>query len=361
MKIIPTILCGGSGTRLWPASNEKTPKQFLRLFGEHSLLQTTILRAIRISGASFNDVITVTHESMIPQIKEQYNDLNAALCDHIIGETQARNTAAAVALAAIYAKEKFGPDTILWILPADHHIGDEKALQSALNAAIEIANSNYLVTFGITPSRPETGYGYIKAGESLNDEVLKIERFVEKPDLEKAMTFLQSGDYLWNSGMFVFRADTVISAYKENAEVILNDVAAACSFTNQGVTISETAYSRVEKTPFDIAIMEKANNTAVVPANPAWSDIGSWQSIWEQSEKDSNGNTAQGDVIFKQCENTIVHGKNRLIACIGLKDIVIAETDQAILIADKSNSEAVKDIVNELKTNDEKTHDTKAA
>ena len=350
-KIIPVILCGGSGTRLWPISRQKTPKQFLKLIGKKSLIQNTVERALRVSKANAGDVVTVTLKDMADSIKSQYDEMNPALNNHILCETEARNTAAAVALAASYVQRNFGDDAILWILPADHHVGDEEALKQSLELAVEAASNNYLVTFGIRPSRPETGYGYIKTGDTLNlnNNVMKIDRFVEKPNAEKAVEFLQSGDFLWNSGMFVFQAVSVLNAYKTHSANILNIVEQSISYNENKLEVDSDIYGKVDKEPFDTAIMEKTDNAAVVPSNPAWSDIGSWESLWEINDKDDNGNVVKGDVILRNCKNSYIDAQNIMVAGIGLENTVIIETMDAVLVGDIREGTALKDIINEMK------------
>jgi len=287
-KIVPVILCGGSGTRLRPLSSDEKPKQFLRLIDEHSLLQNTAIRAMNVADVTANEIVTVTLNNMQSKIIDDYNEIDAGLCGHILSEPSAKNTAAAVALAALYVKKKFGENAIMWVVPADHHIADESALKTSLECAVNAALSGYLATFGIEPSRAETGYGYIKVkqGHSELEGVSLIERFVEKPDLDNAIRFLEEGDYLWNSGMFVFKVQTVLDAYKEHSHKILEQTDKSLSYFKAATTVDADLYDDVEKQPFDIAIMEKAKNIAVISSNPQWSDIGSWQSLYELKTKE---------------------------------------------------------------------------
>ena len=349
-RIIPVILCGGSGSRLWPMSQKSKPKQFLRLTDDHSLLQNTVKRALRVSGAKAQDVVTVTLREMSSQIKEQYEEIDSDLIHHILEEPSARNTSAAVALAGLYVQEKFGDQAVLWILPADHFIGDEDALKKSLDDAIRGAQNGFLMTFGITPSRPETGYGYIKSGSALEDQkdVLAIDSFVEKPNAAKALTFLQSGNYLWNSGMFVFDAQTLVKAYENYSHDILNNVRQSISYQDNKLVVKDNVYNVVTKEPFDTAIMEKASNIAVVPSNPAWSDIGSWESLWEISDKDEAQNVVKGEAIFKNAERNFVNTSKSFVALIGVKDLAVIETKDAILVADMADSDSLKIVVNEI-------------
>ncbi|MCB9982185.1 MAG: NTP transferase domain-containing protein [Rhodospirillales bacterium] len=352
MTTIPVILCGGSGTRLWPISREQKPKQFLKLMDNRSLLQNTVLRAQSMTGAKGDEVVTVTLAAMIDEIRRQYEELEPSLCRHILGEPEARNTAAAVVLAAIYVEKTFGPDAVMWVLPSDHHIGDERALARSFEQARQAARQGYLVAFGIRPSRPETGYGYIKAGEALKEDTAhKIEKFVEKPDVATALQYLNSGDYLWNSGMFVFTAKAVLDAFKSLSPEIYDTVKLACREEAGHITELDPAlYAKAQSTPFDIAIMEKTDKAAVVKANPAWSDIGSWESLREIGEQDANGNVTKGQRVYlNNCEKTIVHAEKRLVACVGLNNIVVAETSDAVLVADQRDGASLKALINELK------------
>ncbi|MEZ5814666.1 MAG: mannose-1-phosphate guanylyltransferase [Alphaproteobacteria bacterium] len=351
MSVIPIILCGGSGTRLWPVSRKQKPKQFLKLMNERSLLQNTVLRAQNITGAKGDEVVTVTLAEMTGEIRAQYEELDSALCVHILGEPEARNTAAAVALAAIYVEETFGPDAVMWVLPSDHHIGDEQALAASFEQAVRAARQGFLVTFGISPSRPDTGYGYIRAAQPLEGaDVYAIGKFVEKPDAATALKYLNSGDYLWNSGMFVFTAGAVGGAFKNLSPEIYEAVNRACRKDTGKITRFDPAlYAQAESLPFDIAVMEKTDKAAVVKANPAWSDIGSWESLREIGDQDENGNVTSGRVYLSNCEKVIVHAQKRLVACSGLNNIVVAETSDAVLVADQSNAASLKALMNALK------------
>lgn len=347
-RIIPVILCGGSGTRLWPKSSAQKPKQFLKLLGDDSLLQATVKRALNVAGCSPADILTLTHVDMIPEVERHYSVLDESLKSGILGEPCARNTAAAIALAALYVREIFGPDALIWVLPSDHHIGDEAALAEALQCSATAATQGRLVTFGIRPSRPETGYGYIKTGHSLGGGVHAVERFVEKPDSDTALTFLQSGDYLWNSGMFVFTARHVLAAYQTHAAPLLSTLEQAVNFADGTMTIDPFLYVQIEATPFDIAIMEKIDNAASVPTNPLWSDIGSWQSLWEAREKDESGNVARGDVTLKNCRDVLVESDEKPVVCIGLENIAVVMSEDSVLITRKDIGDDIKDIATHM-------------
>lgn len=347
LRVVPVILCGGSGTRLWPASREKLPKQFLNLLSDMSLLQETVERALRISGAKPEDVVTVTLADMSESVTAQLRDLDPALALHILSEPSARDTGAAVSYAANYIKDKMGVGAVMWILPSDHHIGDESAMKASLDNALWAAGQDNLVTFGIRPTRPETGYGYIRLGASLKDQaVFRADKFVEKPDLATAREYLETGKYLWNSGMFVFSVDCVLAQFEKHAKPLNDTVIKAM---DGGDKINPELYASIEKRPFDKAIMEKADLVAVVPADPEWSDIGSWESLWEISEKDEDGNVKSGQVFTLQSTGCLVQSTNKLIACAGVNDLVIIETADSILVVDKKNSDIMKALVNAMK------------
>lgn len=343
--IIPVILCGGSGTRLWPASRESRPKQFLSLMNEDSLLQNTVRRALAITNAPASSVMVVTLGAMKNDIAAQIGDASA----HILCEPSARNTAAAVAFAADYAAKTFGDDAILWILPSDHHIGNESALDDSFQYALQSAKDGHLVTFGIAPTRPDTGYGYIRAGKAKDgSHILPVEQFVEKPDLETAKKYLASGQYLWNSGMFLFTAKNVLAEFSQHAPQILSGVRAAVK-TNACEPDAQS-YAAIESRPFDKAIMEHSNRVTVVPSNPGWSDIGSWESLWDLREKDENNNVLLGNAITHNAKNSLVQAHGKLIAVAGLDNIVVVETDDAILIMDKTDNDSMKELVKKLQT-----------
>lgn len=350
--VVPVILCGGSGTRLWPMSREQMPKQFLSLIGEETLLQATALRAMLVGKTHGNHVVTVTLEAMRDGVAEQYDAVNPALAEHILCEPMPRNTAAAVAFAARYVAEIFGPGALMWILAADHHMGDVERLGEALEHAIKGAQDGRLVTFGIAPSRPETGYGYIKTGAPLDgrSDLLAVDRFVEKPARDVAEEFLKSGEYLWNSGMFLFRADSILESYRRHAPKTLEIVESATQDNPKAQSIAPEIYGTIPEEPFDKAIMEKSDRVAVVPCDPQWSDIGSWESLWEIAAQDSRGNVLHGRVYTEQSEGCYIRGEKRLIACAGLKNVVIVETADAILVADKSNGDALKKLVTRLRS-----------
>lgn len=354
--IIPVILCGGSGTRLWPVSRNATPKQFLNLLGDHTLLQDTARRALNLTGTSAGDLMTVTLGSLAQDVKTQLEALEPDSVRHVIAEPSARNTAAAIAYAAIYARASFGEDAIVWILPSDHHMGNLDSLRTALTESIKAAQDDYLVTFGITPTRPETGYGYIKVGSKTErSDAHIIYRFVEKPDKATAQTYLDDGAYLWNSGMFLFKVRAVIDQFRRFAPAILDQAEKAMAASTDRRNPDAALYGAIEKVPFDIAIMEKADRRAVVPCNPEWSDIGSWESLWDIRKKDENGNSLDRNAVAINTTNSLVLGSGkRLITTVGLDHIAVVETGDAILVLDLRKSQDIKTLVETLQKSDHK-------
>ena len=348
--VVPVILCGGSGTRLWPASREDRPKQFLSLMDDFSLLQNTMKRALRTAGAKAEHIVTVTLGSLSEQVAEHLSALDPSAAHHILSEPSARNTAAAVALAAAYVQEHFGDEAVMWVLPADHHIGNEDALGVAFRQALKAAEDGYLVTFGIQPTRPDTGYGYIQLGNKFAEgEIFRAERFVEKPNREVAQTYIDAGNYMWNSGMFLFSAGVVLQQYTMHANDVLTAVNASLKAAAVARQPDAALYAAIPKFPFDVSIMEKSDKVAIVPCNPAWSDIGSWESLWEIRNKDLHGNVVEGLAACFDTKNCLVQSQTRLIACAGLENIVVIESGDALLIADRTNADAMRVLVGGLK------------
>ncbi|MBU6234402.1 MAG: mannose-1-phosphate guanylyltransferase/mannose-6-phosphate isomerase [Alphaproteobacteria bacterium] len=352
-KIIPIILCGGSGTRLWPISRQDAPKQFLNLLGNGSLFQNTVKRAMRVSGAKANEVVTVSLGSMVKDAVMHLRAIDPALAQHVLGEPEARNTAAAFALAAFYVRKHFGEDALMFVLPSDHHIADEINYEQALKNATPAAEAGYLVTFGIKPTRPETGYGYIAIGDELSHKgVHTVKAFREKPKREVAQEYMDSGEYLWSSGMHLFRADTVIGKFFAHAPETAEKVEKAFFGGVSDRIPAQDLYCEIKKEPYEIAVLEKASDVVVVPSDIAWSDIGSWESLWEISGKDDNGNVTHtgpsGQVMTVKTENTFIRANDKMVACIGLRDLIVIETRDSILIADKTASDGIKEVVTQL-------------
>ncbi|QDO83501.1 mannose-1-phosphate guanylyltransferase/mannose-6-phosphate isomerase [Shewanella psychropiezotolerans] len=354
--ILPVIMAGGTGSRLWPLSRELYPKQFLTVSGNQSLLQQTIER---LSGIEHQEPLLICNEEHRFIAAEQ---LRIAGFGHngIILEPVGRNTAPAIALAAIQALKNsdLGEDPILLVLAADHLIQDIAAFSSSVAKALPFAENDQLVTFGIVPTSAEIGYGYIKAGKSDND-AFNVEKFVEKPNLETAEAYISSGDYYWNSGMFMFKASRYLEELRNHCPEILN----ACERSMQ-VTNLDMDFIRVDKTEFekcpddsiDYAVMEKSKGVVVVPMNAGWSDVGSWSTLWEVSQKDRNNNVCKGDVISINSSQCYLHSEHKLIATVGIDNIVVVETKDAILVAHKDKVQDVKKIVTHLKKSGRTEH-----
>ncbi len=352
-RIIPVILCGGSGTRLWPLSRTQTPKQFLRLMDNMTLLQKTVQRSLNITQAPESNLVTVTLSALKAETVNQLNEISSELSSHVLGEPCARNTAAAIAYATHYVKRHFGDESIMWIMPSDHFVGDENELQQALKVAANIAKDDYLVTFGIKPTRAETGYGYILQSStpihSDNSKAFGVEKFVEKPDLETAMEFVKSGQYLWNSGMHVFKTRTVIDHFLEHSPAVYSKVGEAIALGTDDRMPDKITYELIgRREPFEKAVMEKTAKAAVIPTDLHWSDIGSFESLWEIRAKNRQGNTLDGKVVCHETENSMILSQDRLVTCIGMKDIVVIETSDSILVANKKCSDSLKSLVSTL-------------
>ncbi|WP_372183699.1 mannose-1-phosphate guanylyltransferase/mannose-6-phosphate isomerase [Xanthomonas axonopodis] len=343
--VLPIILSGGSGTRLWPLSRESYPKQFLPLVGDKSMLQSTWLRAAPVAGHAPIVVANEEHRFMAAEQLQQLGVKPSA----ILLEPKGRNTAPAIAVAALEATRD-GADPLLLVLPSDHVIGNQAAFQAAVKEAAEAAAQGKLVTFGIKPTAPETGYGYIKAGAGTGASA--VERFVEKPDLATAQSYLASGEYYWNSGMFLFRA----SRYLEELRKFHPAIADACQKAWENGK-RDADFTRLDKDAFaaspsdsiDYAVMEKTADAVVVPLDAGWNDVGSWSSLLDVSSQDAQGNAHHGDVIQLDCQNTYAYG-SRLIAMVGLEDVVVVETPDAVLVGHRDRIQEVKDIVSQIKT-----------
>lgn len=348
--LVPTILAGGSGTRLWPVSRAAFPKHLVELFGEESLLQTTARRALGVAPAA--QVITVAAAGQAVLIRRQYQALDPRLQDHLLLEPSARNTAAAVALASLHAEAVFGREAVLWVCPSDHLMLDQAALYSALRPAVAAAARGWLVTFGITPSRPETGFGWIAPAEALPDtpEVHRVERFIEKPGRAIAASLLASGSNLWNSGMFVFQAGQMLAELERWAPDILAATRAACADPASAASagLDAAGYAEIRSQPIDKAVMEQSSHVAVIPADPRWSDVGSWHAIWELMDKDDQGNARQGDTVAIGARDNLIRSENRLVAVAGVHGLAVIETADAVMVVDREDSDAVRGIVDAL-------------
>lgn len=347
MHVIPVIIAGGSGTRLWPLSREQYPKQFLSLApGKPTLLQQTVLR---LQGLDYEAPLTICNEEHRFLAAEQlrttgHDDL------HILLEPVGRNTAPAIALAALQATCE-RDDAILVVLPADHAIEDTGAFQQSIRAAVTLAKDGKLVTCGIVPTRAETGYGYIKQGKQLKHGYC-VEKFVEKPELEIAETYIKQGGFLWNSGIFVFQATQYLEELRCYAPDIFNACKSAMLNTEKDLSFTRVNRDAFETCPsqsIDYAVMEKTRNAAVVPMAAGWSDVGSWSALWEISPKDPAGNATSGDVYLQACKDNYVHSTDRLVVGIDVENLIIVETNDALLVASQAQSQMIKEVAEALK------------
>ncbi|EGR2537671.1 mannose-1-phosphate guanylyltransferase/mannose-6-phosphate isomerase [Vibrio cholerae] len=347
-SILPVIMAGGSGSRLWPMSRTHYPKQFLSLTSNQSMLQDTLLR---LEGLDHLPVSLICNEEHRFLVAEQLR-ANSCVYSDIILEPFGRNTAPAIALAALRAIED-GQDPTLLILAADHLIEDSIAFRKAIETATPIANSGKLVTFGILPTRPETGYGYIRRGNKLpHHEAYSIDSFVEKPNLSAAKQYVNDGGYYWNSGMFMFKA----SRYLEELEVCRPEILAAVKSAYAGayrdldfIRINGEAFKNCPDESIDYAVMEKTSDAIVCPLNAGWSDVGSWSSLWEVSGQDHCMNVVRGDVLVDSSQRCYINSTHRLVATVGVEDLVIVETKDAVLVAHRDKVQNVKNIVSSLK------------
>ncbi len=360
MKLIPTILCGGAGSRLWPVSRELHPKPFIRLADGQSLLQKAWLRGAVLADVA--ETLTVTNRELFFKTEDEYREVSAIPANHdltnrFILEPLGRNTAPAIAAAALQVAAKQGEDACLLVLAADHLIADQASFAQAVATAMQLAAQGKLVTFGIQPDLPETGYGYIEADGNT------VKRFVEKPDLEKAEEYVASGRYLWNSGMFCFQAGVMLREMQQHCPHILEATRAciAQSRTVEGKGVSQlelnaTLFKQVPDDSIDYAVMEKSTNVAVVPCSIGWSDIGSWTALGDLTAPDAQGNRIEGEVILHDVSNCYIQSNQRIVGAVGVKDLVIIDTPDAVLIADRSRAQDVKHIYARLKAEGHEAH-----
>ncbi|WP_251976402.1 mannose-1-phosphate guanylyltransferase/mannose-6-phosphate isomerase [Salinicola avicenniae] len=345
--LIPVVLAGGAGTRLWPVSRASYPKQFLSMGGERSMLVETLARL----GETPHDApIVVCQEAHRFLAAEQLRE--AGWQAEILLEPEMRNTAPAIALAALQAMHR-DPEAVMLVMPADHAVAEPAAWRAALEPALQGALDGELVTFGVTPTHAETGYGYIEAAEMPRTAgTVPVARFVEKPEAETAAAYVASGRYLWNSGMFVMRADR----YLEELETAKPTMLAAAREAWEGrradldfLRVAAAPFARCESLSIDYAVMERTRAASVVPLAAGWSDVGSWQAAWEVAERDAEGNALQGDVLAQAVQNTLVRSESRLVAAVGVRDLMIVETPDAVMVAHRDSAQAVKQIVETLK------------
>jgi mannose-1-phosphate guanylyltransferase/mannose-6-phosphate isomerase len=349
--VVPVILSGGSGTRLWPVSRRAHPKPFMRLVDGESLAEKTFRRALGVADGG--PVMTVTSRDYYFYTRDLYDGIVGTEHEHpFLLEPIGRNTAPAIALAALFLQERLGPDVPMLILPADHLITDEERFQEAVQEAAALARRGYLVTFGIHPTHAETGYGYIRKGQGIPESAgNEVAAFVEKPDEETARSYLDSGNYDWNSGMFCFCAGTLLAALEQHAPEIASgarDCWELMDASEQPLEIPLERFSACPANSIDYAVMEKADNCAVVGADFGWSDIGSWKAISELYESDLAGNRIQGKAVMVESRDCFIQGEDRLVAAVGVSKLVIVDTGDAVLVADRDRAQEVKEVVNQL-------------
>ncbi|ALD89749.1 mannose-1-phosphate guanylyltransferase [Cupriavidus gilardii CR3] len=354
--MVPIILCGGAGSRLWPVSRELHPKPFIRLSDGQSLLQKAFLRAAALPGVA--EILTVTNRELFFKTEDEFRAVNEQHCaTSYILEPLGRNTAAAVAAASLRVAQTHGDDTVMLVLAADHLIADQDAFRDAVQQAEALAREGRIVTFGIHPESPETGYGYIEADGN------KVLRFVEKPSLEKAREYLASQRFLWNSGMFCFTAGAMLRELKEHAPDILeateaslarSRVATAKGWTQ--VELESESFAAVPEDSIDYAVMEKCTRAAVVPCSIGWSDIGSWAALSELSKADDKGNRVEGEALLHDVSDCYLVSRDRLIGAVGVEGLIVIDTPDALLIANRERAQDVKHVFAKLKAQGHEAH-----
>jgi len=348
--ILPVILSGGFGTRLWPLSRKDRPKQFLRLLDKSSLFQDTISRVADIPDSL--RPLFICNEGHRFLIARQLQEMNVS-SSGIILEPTGKNTAPAITVAALQAIID-GDDPVLLVLPSDHLIVDQAAFFAAVSRAMQYALAGKLITFGIVPHSPEIGYGYIHAGDQLEAGVQLVDNFVEKPDLVTAKKYLHAGNYYWNGGIFMFRASRFLQEIKQYAPDILESCRAAFklrSSTPDFIRLDQETFGKCRSDSIDYAVMEKTKDAVVVPMDAGWSDLGCWSALFEVGAKDNNNNVKSGNVIVDNVRNSYLRSEGRTLAAIGVEDMIIVETKDAVLVAQKNQSQKVKSILEKLEKN----------
>ena len=358
MRLIPTILCGGAGSRLWPISREQHPKPFIRLEDGQSLLQKAFLRGAQLTGVS--EVLTVTNRELFFKTEDDYREVNNSdIATSFILEPFAKNTAAAIASAALDVSARYGLDTLILVLTADQLIVDQAAFSAAVNEAVQLAQTGKLVTFGIRPEGPETGFGYIEADGN------SVLRFVEKPTLEKAKQYIEAGNFYWNSGMFCFTVGEMLKQMQKHCPEVLEAVS-SCIQKSRVVSVSQStrielnadSFALVPDISIDYAVMESSADVAMVPCSIGWSDIGSWGALSDLVAPDRHGNRVVADALLHDTQNCYIQGADRFIGVVGISDLIIVDTSDALLVASRERAQDVKHIYAELKAKGHEAHKT---
>lgn len=342
-NVYPVLLAGGSGTRLWPVSRERHPKQLVKFIGKDSLVQSTVKRLT--SFLDMENIRIVCGKEHVHEIARHMEEMDISADDKIIAEPCGRNTAPAILLAMLHILRN-KEDAVLCIFPADHVIRDRNEFQEKLLSAVKVAEMGYIVTFGIKPHYPETGYGYIEGAGDVGEGALSVKRFVEKPDLETAKKYVDAGNFFWNSGMFTFKASVMARELRVHQPELLKKMT---EMPFQKTSPSSKAYAQLPNISIDYAVMEKTDKAAVLPSDFGWSDIGSWKSLYNFIPKDIDGNVVDGDVVSKETRNCLIMGYERLIATSGIENMVVVETPDAVFISDMEKSQDVKSIVETLR------------
>ena len=356
MRLVPVILCGGAGSRLWPVSREHHPKPFIRLADGQSLLQKAFLRGAQLPGV--DEVLTVTNRELFFKTEDEFREVNTnKVATSFILEPFGRNTSAAIAAAALHIAKTHGPETVMLVLAADHLIADQAAFAAAVDVATTLAQTGSLVTFGIQPEAAETGYGYIETDGP------KVVRFVEKPSLEKAQEYLAVGNFLWNSGMFCFQAGAMLKAMGKYCpdilaatQTCLDHSRTATGKTFAEITLDSDTFAAIPDDSIDYSVMERSDEIVVVPCNIGWSDIGSWSALGDLSPADAGGNRIDGEAQLHDVTNCYVQSSKRLIGAVGINNLIIVDTPDALLVADKSRAQDVKQIFAALKLKGHDAH-----
>ncbi|MCP3679985.1 MAG: mannose-1-phosphate guanylyltransferase/mannose-6-phosphate isomerase [Gammaproteobacteria bacterium] len=347
--ILPIILAGGYGTRLWPISREAYPKQFLRLVGDYSLLQETLLRTTAVAGMA--EPIITCHAEHYFFCVSQIEEINQH--SHFVIEPCSRNTAPAIAASAIDAMQRYQCDPLLLVMPSDHYIGDVEAFQQVVAVAVAAAEEDKLITFGIVPTSAKTGYGYIHAGKIFSNGSRKVEAFTEKPERQRAEAFIKSGDYFWNSGMFVFKATAFLrelSHYHSEIESMVRRSVTQGNRRDNLIHLDKAQFSQCEAISIDYAVMEKTDNALMMPMHAEWTDLGCWSSVAEANSADKDHNVIIGDVETYETSNCYLRSENKNLSTVGLKDHIVINTKDSVLVAHKDFSQQVKEIVESLKS-----------